>query len=103
MWAVSAALALGAVQPQPAASTAQVAQPELVAFRADPIHRLTVPIRINGRTHRFLVDTGAEGTGISLELARSLRLRTGALSLVTGFAGTSWIPSVALPPIEFAR
>lgn len=100
MWAVSAALALSAVQPQAAGT--QATQPELVAFRADPIHRLTVPIRINGRTHRFLVDTGAERTGISLELARSLGLRTGALSLVTGFAGTSWVPSVALPAVEFA-
>lgn len=103
MWAVSAALALGALQPQAAGSPPAAVQPELVAFRADPIHRLTVPIRINGRTHRFLIDTGAERTGISLELARALGLRTGAPSLVTGFAGTSWVPSVALPAVEFAR
>ncbi len=102
MWAVSAALALGALQAPPAISTTPPAQPQLIAFRADPIHRLTVPVRINGRTHRFLVDTGAERTGISLELARSLRLRTGAPSLVTGFAGSAWVPSVALSKVEFA-
>lgn len=103
MWVVSAALALGALQAQPSPSTAPATLPQLISFRADPIHRLTVPIRIDGRTHRFLVDTGAVRTGISLELARSLGLRTGALSLVTGFAGTSWVPSVALPTVEFAR
>lgn len=110
MWAVSAALLLGAVQAQPAAAPATQAAPartpapvQLISFRADPIHRLTVPIRINGRTHRFLVDTGAQRTGISLELARALGLRAGAPSLVTGFAGTSWVPNVALPSVEFAR
>lgn len=103
MWAVSAALALGALQAQPGALQPSAAQPQLITFRADPIHRLTVPIRINGRTHRFLIDTGAERTGISLELAHSLGLRTGAPSLVTGFAGSSWVPTVALPPVEFAN
>lgn len=103
MLAVLAALGLGAVQPQGAPSAPPAAQPQLISFRADPIHRLTVPIRINGRTHRFLVDTGAERTGISLELARSLGLRTGAPSLVTGFAGSSWVPSVGLASVEFAR
>ena len=102
MWAVSAALALGALQAQLAAPAPSVSQPELLAFRADPVHRLKVPIGINGRTHHFLVDTGAQRTGISLELARSLGLRTGAPSLVTGFAGTAWVPTVALPTIKFA-
>lgn len=117
MLAVSAALLLGAVQAQPAAlppssqsapasrqaAPARPTDTVLISFRADPIHRLTVPIRINGRTHRFLVDTGAQRTGISLELARSLGLRASAPSLVTGFAGTSWVPNVAVPSLEFAR
>lgn len=105
MWAVSAALALAALQPtgQAALPNREDPPPELVAFRTDPIHRITVPIRINGRTHRFLVDTGAERTGISIELARSLGLPTGAPLLVTGFAGNAWVPSVALPAVEFAK
>ena len=103
MLAVSAAFALAASQLGAQVAAPPPPKPELVAFRSDPINRLTVPIRINGRTHRFLVDTGAERTGISLELARMLGLRSGAPLLVTGFAGSSWVPSVALPPVEFAR
>ena len=51
---------------------------ETLAFERDATARMTVPVTIDGRgPYRFLVDTGAERTVISRELARALDLRSG--------------------------
>src|SRR5881275_935371 len=53
-------------------------QTEDVRFRADVYQRMTVPVRVSGTgPYRFLVDTGADRTAISRELAARLRLVAG--------------------------
>ena len=48
-------------------------QTEDVRFRADYYERMTVPVRVSGTgPYRFLVDTGADRTAISRELAARL-------------------------------
>jgi predicted aspartyl protease len=78
-------------------------QVEIVEFEADPVSRMTVPIVINGVTHRFLVDSGSERTGISAELALQLGLVRSTSQLVTGLAGNSWVPTYVVPSMVFAR
>lgn len=99
--ALAAALALAPAPP--ASAPLFVERAELVAFQSDPVLRFTVPIEIGRDTYRFLVDTGAERSGIATEIARSLGLISGQAESVTGFAGTSMVPSVSLPPVRFAR
>jgi len=99
--ALAAALALSPAPTAPAPPVPDRA--EAVPLRSDPIQRFTVPIEIGRGTYRFMVDTGAERSGIATEIARSLRLGPAATESVTGFAGTSLVPSVALPPVRFAK
>src|SRR5688500_6043122 len=52
---------------------------DVLSFVPDAQERMTVPVSISGRgPFRFLVDTGAERTVISAELARQLGLGSGA-------------------------
>ena len=95
---------------QPTAVAAQYRTPilppapiEIVEFESDPVSRMTVPIVINGVTHRFLVDSGSERTGISAELALRLGLVRSNSQLVTGMAGNSWVPTYVVPSMSFAR
>ena len=80
-----------------------VPEPEVIAFRSDPVLRLTVPVTVNGRPQRFLVDTGAERSGISRELANDLGLEQSGPLWVTSFAGTSLVPTVTVPSMQFAK
>ena len=83
-----AIVALGAISPLSAqpVKTQQydaVSQPDQIdnttqatdlRFRKDGYDRMTVPVRVAGRgPYRFLVDTGADRTAISWDVARALR------------------------------
>jgi predicted aspartyl protease len=98
VWVFPAAIALTAVQLQAAAPAASAppTTPQEIKLESDSVLRFTVPVRIGGQEHRFLVDTGAERTGVSLELARALRLPAGEPWQVTGFGGTTTVPTVHL-------
>ena len=105
MWAFPAAIALMAMQVAGAPAVAPIkpaAPPQQINFMSDPVLRLTVPVRIGGQTRRFLIDTGAERSGISIELANALGLAAGKASQVTGFAGTRWVPTVPISMAGFA-
>ena len=53
-------------------------QTEDIKFRDDGYDRMTVPVRLQGTgPYRFLVDTGADRTAISSDLATRLKLYTG--------------------------
>ena len=53
-------------------------QTEDIKFRDDGYDRMTVPVRLQGTgPYRFLVDTGADRTAISRDLATRLKLYTG--------------------------
>ncbi len=88
---------------QDAAPPVAPAAPELLAF-TDPDTRMTVPVRIadNG-PYRFIIDTGAQRTVISRELAAALSLAKGHSVRLTAMSGTSTeatvvIPSLAIDP-----
>ena len=62
--------------------------------------RMTVPVQIAGvGPYRFVIDTGAERTVISRELAGSLNLAAGPPLNVTAMSGRSVVGSVIIPSL----
>jgi predicted aspartyl protease len=63
--------------------------------------RLTVPVAVGGKgSYNFIIDTGAERTSISRELAGSLRLTAGAPVMVTSMTGQSKVNTVVVPDLS---
>ena len=72
---------------------------ELLAFH-DSGTRMTVPVTIGASgPYRFIVDTGAERTVISRELAGTLGLAPGRNVRVTAMTGVSSVGTVVIPMI----
>jgi predicted aspartyl protease len=70
---------------------------DVVAMRADDANRMTVPVAIgNHGTYRFMVDTGAQNTIISNELAARLSLLPTTTGRVIGTAGETRVGIVRL-------
>lgn len=66
--------------------------------------RLTIPIRIGEQgTWNFVIDTGAQRTVISRDLAHRLALTDARRVTVLSMTGPSDVSSVNLPPIAFGR
>ncbi|MEP9358614.1 retroviral-like aspartic protease family protein [Sphingomonas sp. KR3-1] len=62
--------------------------------------RLTVPVAVgNEGPFNFIIDTGAERTVVSRELAGSLRLGAGAPVRVTSMTGSSTVNTVVVPDL----
>ncbi len=79
--------ALGQVAPVPKPPAAPGA-PEALAIGIDAADRMTVDVRVNGQgPFNFLIDTGAERSAISVELATKLGLPMGPDMVVHGVAG----------------
>lgn len=107
----SLALAAGGervpVPPPPEAPLENPAEAALLPFQ-NLSSRMTVPVQINGKgPYRFIIDTGAERTVISRELAGVLRLKDGPdvrVAAITGFtdAGTVVVPSLSVSKIAHA-
>lgn len=96
-----ASLSLGAAAPVP--EPADASEINLVRFQVDPADRMTVPIALsNGRVHNFLIDTGAEQSAISTELARNLGYARSGERRVYSFAGESRVPMVRVPAMTIA-
>jgi predicted aspartyl protease len=71
--------------------------------RIDRIGRIIAPVMINGRgPFRFIVDTGANYSTISPQLAAALGLKETADSsiLVNGVTGTAQVPSVPISRLQ---
>ena len=65
---------------------------------------MTVPVSIGGEgPYRFIVDTGAERTVISSELARELELGPGRTATVHSMTEVSRIPTVVIPGLRIGR
>ena len=65
-----------------------------VALSKDDAERMTVPVRVNGRgPFPFVVDTGADRTVVSRELATTLGLKPGDPVLVNGTGGVDLTPT----------
>jgi predicted aspartyl protease len=105
---IAAALAMAAPlrgQPPPAAETGtrlpDQQHAETLGYRPDMTARMTVPVNIEGQgPFRFIVDTGAERTVISRELASALELRAGRTAVVHSMTEVSRIPTVVIPDLR---
>lgn len=88
----------------PPRSVADDGTTDIVAAAADPVDRMTVPVHIGGGgAYRFLVDTGAQNTVVSAELARSLALNPSGVARVTGTAGSVEVATVTLDDLRLGR
>ena len=67
----------------------------------DDAQRLRVPVMVDGRgPFPFLVDTGADHSVLSQELARALKLPAAGFVRVNGIAGTTVAPRAAVRRLE---
>lgn len=84
----------------PTGDAQPVAEDDVVSYLPDRGERMTVPVAISGYgPFRFLVDTGAERTVISTELARRLRLGTGGRATLHSMTEATEISTVLIPAL----
>lgn len=83
---------------------AQPAQSQDIATRDDGSDRMTVGVRIDGHgPFAFVVDTGAERTVISTELASQLRLAPTAATKLLTLTELSMVPTVLIPNLSVSN
>lgn len=76
-------------------------QAETLDTGRDVDDRMTIGVNISGRgPFPFIIDTGAERTVISTELARSLALRPGRSAIVHSMSEVSEIATVVIPALR---
>lgn len=91
---------------EPPVTGTRIADPEHAEFQAsfDPRLRMLGPVKVEGTgPHRFVVDTGANRSVISLELAAELGLPRGPDVLIHGIAGDEIAPTARVRAFEVAR
>lgn len=102
-------LAQAVVPPPPggAGTAAQVdktTQTQDVRFRNDQHDRMTVPVTLSGTgPYRFLVDTGANRTAISRELAERLKLSAGGKASLHSVTEDSTVTTAMVPDLQLTR
>lgn len=76
----------------------------LVLFERDPQDRMTIPVKVGGvdQELQFLVDTGAEHSAISVELAQQLALEQAPSRRVVSFGGERIVPAVHVGRLSFS-
>jgi predicted aspartyl protease len=108
-FAVSASAAAAAqTQPAQLPGATQVidktTQTEDVKLKSDEYERMTVPVRVSGNgPFRFLVDTGANRTAISRQLASRLNLAAGPSAALHSATGESNVSTAKIPEIQLTR
>jgi len=81
----------------PVEPPAAVASPEVLKLAQDPTSRLTLPVMIDGQgPFDFLIDTGADRTVISRQLAAKLDLPDGPAVLMHESAGDDDVNTVVI-------
>lgn len=94
-------LAAFAIAPAAAHQQAGADESSIVEYGADLAQRMTVPVTIGASgPYRFIVDTGAERTIISRELAERLDLELGARSRVASVTEVSDRATAVIPALE---
>jgi predicted aspartyl protease len=79
-------------------------QTQDVSLRSDKDDRMLVPVRLSGAgPYYFLVDTGADRTAVSRELADKLRLKTGAGAELHTITGVSEVRTAKVGEVELTR
>jgi len=106
--ALSASSASAAQRTTSTPATAQAidksTQTQDVRFKTEDYDRMTVPVTVSGAgPFRFLVDTGADRTAISTELAAKLKLSSGPDARVHGVAGVSTVSTAEVPGLQLTR
>jgi hypothetical protein len=85
-----------------AATQAPPPDPGTVAARQDRAARLTIPVMVNGQgPYDFLIDTAADRSVISRELAASLSLRAGPEVKLHSTGGIETEPSAIIDRLAF--
>jgi predicted aspartyl protease len=74
-----------------------------VKFRKDINDRMTVSVRLSGTPFRFLVDTGADRTAISRDVAARLGLAAGDTASLHSMTGVSTVQTATVPNLEFSN
>jgi len=79
-------------------------QTEDVKFKSDTAQRMTVPVLLGGSgPYRFLVDTGADRTAISREVANRLKFVAGDDASLHSVAGVSTVSTATVPSLQLTR
>lgn len=74
-----------------------------VALGTDGTKRMTVPVKVDGsRAYPFVVDTGAERTVISRQLADRLKLVAGPVRNLVTVTGSGKVNTVIVPMLELS-
>ena len=82
----------------------RVTQTEDVVFKNDAHQRMTVPVHVAGAgPFRFMVDTGADRTAISRDLAQRLKLEGRSVASLHGVAGMSKVETALVRDLRFSR
>ncbi|WP_448663040.1 aspartyl protease family protein [Sphingomonas sp. CJ20] len=85
--------------PDPTTSATTLAETMLALGETDA--RLTVPVAVGtAGPYNFIIDTGAERTVVSRELAGALGLSRGAPVMLTSMTGTSRVDTVVVPALS---
>lgn len=101
---ILAALALGGQAPPAPADRAAAAPEERLGYRTDESQRMTLPVTVGGRgPFRFVVDTGAERTVISRELADALALSPAGNVWLASISDVQQVPTVMIPQLGIGR
>jgi predicted aspartyl protease len=80
-----------------------VTQTQDVKFRNERDERMTVPVLVSGSgPYRFLVDTGADRSAISRELAGSLGLANNSEATMHSVSGASTVETADVPQLQLA-
>jgi len=75
-----------------------------VALGKDKIDRMTVDVSVGGKgPYRFLVDTGAERTVISRQLAQLLNLESGKAAMLHSVIGVNAVNTVFIPHLQVSN
>lgn len=102
-----AAFALAAASPTPITEPADPspeAASEEIGIAEDGRERMTVDAMVDGKgPYPFLIDTGAERTVISAELARILGLGEGRGARLHSMSGVAQVATVVIPELQVGR
>ena len=75
-----------------------------LAFKSDEYARMTVPVRLGaGGSFRFLIDTGADRTSISKQVAEKLKLPAGRPAILHSITSVSEVETAKVPAMELGR
>jgi predicted aspartyl protease len=91
-------------QPPQAVPDATQAQTEDLRLRREGHDRMTVPVHLSGEgPYYFLVDTGADRTAISRDLASRLKLVSADAAQLHSISGVSTVSTATVPELQLTR